>query len=140
MPRKAVLKVLYPLKGDLSWSEKDQDYYYYTEDKKYKVRLIEVDSTLPFNPSTLPGLDIHYRQEKLNSIETGGTFDKRLVLPDAVAPYLQKTFGAGNFKYYLDQSNKLGLPNGPIDSPNTYHFEWHQPKTKQTVNTTQSKC
>jgi hypothetical protein len=44
MSRKAPLKMLYPLKGDLSWSEKDQDCYFYTKDEKYKVILLEVYS------------------------------------------------------------------------------------------------
>ena len=135
MTPKALLKLPYLESGSLRYCEKDQELYYFSEDKKYKVRLIKVDTSLPFNESTLPGLYIHYRQERLNYIEIGGTFDKRLVLPDAVAPYLQKTFGAGSFKYYLDQSNKVGLPNGPLDAPNTYYFGWQQPKTKQTTNT-----
>jgi hypothetical protein len=135
MSSETLLKLPYLHSDSLRYCEKDQDCYYFLEDRKYKVRLIEVDSSLPFNPSTLPGLYINYRQERLNYIETGGTFDKRLVLANAVATYLQKTFGAGNFKYYLDPSNKMGLPNGPIDAPNTYYFEWRQPKTKQIVNT-----
>lgn len=84
-----------------------------------RTKPLEGNSSLPFSPSTLRGLVIYYRQEKLNSIETGGAFDTRLVSIDAVATYLRETFGAGHFKYYLTSG---------LNTPYTYDFEWRQPK------------
>ena len=84
-----------------------------------RTKPLEGNSSLPFSPSTLRGLVTYYSQEKLNSIETGGTFDTRRVVPNAVWLYLHETFGAGHFNYYLTSG---------LNTPNTYYFEWRQPK------------
>ena len=130
MSRKALLKLPHPTRGGLGWSKEDQEYYYFSGDKKYKVRLIEVDPNLPFSQSTLPGLTIEYRQDRLRYIETGGTFDKSRCTPEALSVYLCKTFGDGTLRYY---PNTIGSGSNPTPKEVNY-FEWQQPKTKQTVN------